>query len=126
MAAGTTVAAQEQEGPQEDLGEQCSRQWDEHSKCKGPEVGTGFCVQSTVRGLRGSLGVLIASRAEQGWGPPVFFRPQGRLLREALPDHPAPGTPSPPPAFLALQPSHHLTASYLFVSCFSPTGLAVP
>ena len=41
-------------------------------------------------------------QAEQAQPPPVCLRPQRRLLRKALPDHPATRTPSPSTCFLSL------------------------
>ena len=113
MAGETTLAGQEQEGAQEDLGRQRSGWWDENSRCKGPEVGAGSCAQSTTEGgLRASRQSRL-SLPQCASGPSAAS--SGRPSRTTQP----PAHLHLPPAFFPWQPSCHLTASHLFVSCFS-------
>lgn len=110
MAGETTLAGQEQEGPQEDLGRQGSGRWDENSRCKGPEVGVGSSAQKHHGAGAESW------QAEQAQPPPVRLRPQRCLLRKALQDHPATRTPSPSTCFLSLAALLSLN-SFTFI-CF--------
>lgn len=120
MAGGTTLAGQEQEGPQEDLGRQHSEWWDENSRCKGPEVGAGSCAQGSTEG------VLRAGRQSRLGIPQRASGPSATSSGRSSWTTQPPAHLHLPPAFFPVQPSHHPTASNLFVSCLSPTGPAVP
>ena len=104
MAGETTLAGQEQEGPQEDLGRQRSGWWDQNSRL--------LCSEHHGGGLR-------AGRQSRLSLPPCASGPSaassGRPSRTTQP----PAHLHLPPAFFPWQPSCHPTASHLFVSCFS-------
>ena len=105
MAGGTTLAGQEQEGPQEDLGRQHSGRWDENSRCKGPEVGAGSCAQSSTEG------VLRAGRQSRLGIPQRASGPRATSSGRSSWATQLPAHLQPPPASSPVQPSHHPTAS---------------